>query len=246
MDVFLQMLALGNEHILGHRLGSGAGAPAWLPEGAVAGVDYTEGEAWLSDTLITDLSTIHGDSSNPSNGQFDPTAITAAGMAVTMANTNRPTATNELSDVFFTNDFCMLYDWDQLDYNEITGGLFFTANEDGGDSNYTFAKVGQTGDVIWADGNNGQYNTIGTVTENARNKVAASANAAGWLVSLNGATAVADTPVTPPMTSPPLKVKIGCKTASGDNAEPLNGTIRRIIFYPNEQNAAFVEALAAL
>lgn len=241
MEIFLQMVAISNDQIFGHRLGGAGGAPAWLPEGAVAGVDYTEGEAWLFDTLITDLSTIHGDGGI---GEFDPAAITAAGMAVTNANTNRPAATNELAEVILANDYCVLFDWDALTFNNPPSSAIFLYADESGAGNFINAQLRtSSGNVQWCDGNNGNFNTVGVATQNTRNKVAASANADGWLASLNGTTASLDGPVTPALVSPPVRVFIGCSSSGG---AALNGTIRRIIFYPNEQNAAFVEALAAL
>jgi hypothetical protein len=230
----------GHQQAFGHRLGGGGGAPAWLPEGAVAGVDYTEGEAWLFDTLITDLSTIHG---NHASGNFDPAAITAAGMAVTIANANRPAATNELADVFLACDFCILMDFDLLADSNDPGYLIYAA-ELGGAFNFLYTNYDSpTGEVTWTDGGNGEFIAGSPVTFSARNKVASSANAAGWLTSVNGATATLDTPVTPALVGLPVFASIG---ANNGGIGPLNGTIRRIIFYPNEQNAAFIEALSSL
>lgn len=236
----------GHQQVFGHRLGSGNGAPAWLPEGAVAGVDYTEGEAWLFDTLITDLSTIHGAAGDPPVG-FDPAAVTAAGMAVTEANSNRPHATNQLEDVFLAMDFCVVFDWDQLDYPTGLYGTFLDLTENEGAANQVRASLegdfGSAGNAVWTDANNGEFAVLGVAVENGHNKIAASANAAGWLSSLNGATAVLDSPVTPGLVDGPIAA-IGCVRQSG--VDVLNGTIRRVIFYPNEQSAAEVEALSAL
>jgi hypothetical protein len=244
LDVSFFLLGLN----VNHRLGNGDG-PAWLPAGAVAGVDYTQGQAWLFDTLITDLTTIHGNGPIPALASFDPAAITAAGMAVTEANTNRPCATGAFADVFLACDFCVMFEWDQLAYPTGIYGVFVHPLENGGDADEIVAQhAGElSGDTLgaatWTDANNGEFKTAGIVDDNAHNKIAASANAAGWLTSLNGAAASLDSPVTPTLTGVPVFVSIGCRR---DGSRVLNGTIRRVIFYPNEQNAAFVEALSAL
>lgn len=218
--------------------GEGGGGPDWLDEGATDGVNYTLGQAYLGGVLITDLSTIHG-------GGFDPAAVTGDGMAVLDANANRPTATGALFDKLIAADYCTKIELETLDYSSHGFSEILSV-----DSNTDYRGSGDGFDIgfgatltpgeLYASDFSGDYNTVGIVSENATNIIVVSLNTDGFLASLNGATAVLSSPAA--SMGVPVVAWIGCVGATDD--QPLNGSIQRIIFYPNGKTAEEVEALA--
>lgn len=68
-----------------------AGTPAWVPENALAHLDFVNGQYWDGSSEVSVLSLL--------GGAFDAGDIDANGMAVWHSNSNRPTAIGTLADV---------------------------------------------------------------------------------------------------------------------------------------------------
>lgn len=73
------------------RRAAAGGTPPWLPDGALAHLDFVNGQ-YYADGAERSILTILG-------GAFDPDDIGASGMAVWTSNANRPTAIGALADV---------------------------------------------------------------------------------------------------------------------------------------------------
>lgn len=212
----------------------GGGPPAWLPAWADSGVSYENGEAYFNDTLITDLTTIH-------SAGFDPAAVTASGMAVTTANANRPQAIGAFLDRMANFDFSFSIHFDTTTISAIQV-LMLVTDVNGTGGGLACEWGGGVGNLNVTDFNNGSFNTIGTVLADSEHKVAGSNNAAGWLSSLNGATAVLDVPQTSELATEAL---IGFESPALPN-HFIEGWIRSIFFGPSGASAGDVESRSSL
>lgn len=216
---------------------AGGGRPAWLPAWADSGVSYVEGEAYFADTLITDLATIHGDG-------FDPAAVTGAGMAVTAANENFPTAAGAFFDRMETLDFTFMAHFDTTGASPVNavGVIMLALDGEGTGGGLAVEWGGGVGNMSVTDFNNGEFATIGTIAINQQYKVCGANTDDGWLSSLNGETAVLDTPQS-------VETITSCFIGVEGPVIPhnqLEGTIREIFFGPVTDVAADIEARASL
>jgi hypothetical protein len=214
----------------------GGGRPAWLPEWADSGVSYVEGEAYFEDTLITDLSTIHGEA-------FDPAAVTASGMAVTELNSNRPGAIGDFLARQAQLDFTFMVHFDTGDTIPAIGVVILNYAPATGDG-LAVEWGGGVGNMNVTDFVNGSFNTIGTITANGEFKVCGANTEDGWLSSVNGATAVLDTPQSTVV--PTTRSLIGWEGTLEAAGNIFGGNIREIFFGPVTDVAAQIEARATL
>lgn len=218
--------------------GGGGGRPAWLPAWADSGVSYENGEAYFNDTLITDLTTIHG-------VNFAPSAVTASGMEVGEGNSNRPTAAGAFLDRVADFDFSFRAHFDTIDPLPSIGVVMLITDDAGTGGGLAVEWGGGSGSLSVTDFNNGSFNTVGTIVADTEFAVAGSNNAEGWLSSLNGATAVLDTPQTEETATLAL---IGFESPNlpETGGQHFVGTLRSIFFGPSGATAAEVEERAAL
>lgn len=85
--------------ILSPTLGGGASAPAWLPSGASAHLDFINGQ-YYAGGAVHDIADLLGDGPDTiaAGGGFNAGAITVDGMYMDNAETNRPNAIGPLFD----------------------------------------------------------------------------------------------------------------------------------------------------
>jgi hypothetical protein len=164
------------------------GRPTWLPAWADSGVSYEHGQAFFGGSLITDLTSIHG-------AGFDPTAVTGAGMAVTSTNSNRPSAAGAFLDRLTALDFCFAAHFDTTTIDTVAVVMLIDKPDTGNGVAIEWgAGDGLTANMNVTDFQNGQFNTVGVIHANSEHILVGSNNSDGWLSSLNGETAVLDSP----------------------------------------------------
>lgn len=237
------------------------GLPAWLPVGATAGIDFTEGEAWLGDALITDMATLFGtfDFGVGVTGSplgYDADAFSAAGMSVRDADEIGPYPIGALLTKLLAKDYCMVIKWDQDAFVLATQKIALLKIYSGDDyvraagDGFEITQYEDESALYVSDFNGAYIPTANGVISDDVNKVAVSLNVDGLIFSLNGGTAVEDAFGVPEaMAHAWMGVGLDSSTVGEDLTEvrrqPINGAFRSIIFYPNGKSASEVEALSA-
>lgn len=206
-----------------------SGAPAWLSSGAVAGLNFMTGELWLSDTLITDLTT---------NVSFDGAYMTPAGYDMRHTNTVPGLEVLPGSDLLA---FLQQMNWAvrmefDLSASAVDQQCFISGwNPSTGFEGFIFS--GSTNLVMTDYG--GNYNTVGNVTNGQINVIAASNNPEGWLTSVNGSEALLDNVQTAAL--PNSQIFLG---GNGTALDTMDAILRKYEFFPL-QNAAQLATLSA-
>jgi hypothetical protein len=215
---------------------SSLGRPTWLPAWADSGVSYEHGQAFFGGSLITDLTSIHG-------AGFDPTAVTGAGMAVTSTNSNRPSAAGAFLDRLTALDFCFAAHFDTTTIDTVGVVMLIDKPDTGNGVAIEWgAGDGLTANMNVTDFQNGQFNTVGVIHANSEHILVGSNNSDGWLSSLNGETAVLDSPHS---TGSITECLIGFEGPFAPHSI-TDATFRSIYFGPSGANAAAVESRATL
>lgn len=213
----------GSHQQLFGGLGGGGGG---LPDGAIAGVDFTAGVGYIDGEEVSDLTSLFGG--------LELAEITASGAAILPGNSNRPDAIGDMLTLLTGLEYCIVVEWDQL---SITGDhIVLRVQGTLGEEARIHFDLSES--LYSCDYNLGNFFTIGTVLASARNRVAASNNADGWLSSLNGSAAVLDAPQT-------VDSMVLAHLGHTNTTKAINGNIRWFLLYPTT-DAAGVQALSAL
>lgn len=219
-----------------------AGRPDWLPEGYFAGVSFIDAEAYIDDTLITDLTDILA-------GLYDPANLSADGY--TMRDGYDPPP-NDIQDsgieitsgplfdlIAAYNTWAMRFEW-FVDADVHSGAeSLLVARNLAETEGFEMSRYNTGTDGMMATDFDGAYDTnAGDVTPGAVNAFAFCNTASGWVQSVNGATAIT---LAPQSTLIVGKVNIG----SGTLAQFTTEGILRYIFFAEPTDAAGVEAMSA-
>lgn len=203
----------------------------WDPEGVTFGIDFQTDRVFDGETVGSDFTTVFG-------GDFDPGEVSALGMALFDRSPagHSPIAIGPLLtklQSLIDDGGSLLFFWRQS-FVEVDGYLLSLNDVDElaqGEIYYDGAGA------LYASARSGSYLEVGTVRSFSDNVLAVSHSPAGWLSSLNGATAVLDETAT-------VADIVVAWVGQQDSSSWLGGWLKALIFYP-ATNAAGVEAYSA-
>jgi hypothetical protein len=168
-------------------------------------------------------------------GAFDAGAITASGMAVLLANTNRPSTIGPFKTLLNTNNYTCVIEFNSKP-NYTFQLIWANINSFNNALSVVGATTGATFDEIRIqiyDYLSGGLNAgdIHDITSN--NKVAFTIQASGYAASVDGGTVDTESPVSPEAWD---VILIGW--SDGNDGGPLEGNIRSIAFYDVQDDTA--------
>lgn len=200
----------------------------WDPEGVDFGIDLTTDRVFDGSSTTDDYSTVFG-------GDFDPGEVSALGMAL-FDSGHSPIAIGPLLaklQSLVDDGGTLLFFWRQS-FVEVDGYLLSLNDVD----ELAQGEIYLDSDsALYASARTGSYLEVGTVRSFSDNVLAVSHSPAGWLSSLNGATAVLDETAT-------VGEIVVAWIGQQDSSSWLDGWLKALIFYP-ATNAAGVEAYSA-
>jgi hypothetical protein len=204
----------------------GGDRPAWLLEDDVVGIDFMAQELWTGTELITDLTTVMG-----TFGPYNPArGGTADGYNFgdwTEAGDYTLEWVSDIPALVAGGNFAVRMDFEITpDFYNICLAQFWGLGGNGADV-ICWGGDSTLDDFFTACDWYGDYShRIGALAANTPYRLVASNNSGGWRSTLNGAITVVDPTHTP---GPIDQVYIGT-----DGSHHWNGTLRRMIFRPNE------------
>lgn len=230
-----------DEGLIDLSLNDGTDArPAWLHAEAEFGINFMVGEAYVTGRLYTDLSEVL-------RGNFDPANLSASGYT-------QVDATDGMKVDFGLLNRMSRMDWAMcMEWNASGAAQSFNVIEGTGTSTLTgfeMYRSSANGDLVFGDyastyanaGTLRGYQSLDGKFTPATYKVAMSNNVEGWVASMAGQTATTSTGQTPPGTN---HIAIACGLSGNMPADAINGTIKKLEFFPRMQ-AAQLQTLATI